>query len=140
MSPINPGNSGGPLVDAGVARGVGFAVPVSTALATLARFQEMRGRNGFRLGLSGMPHPLGESIARQHRLSQPKGVLVLEVKANSPAAKASLRAQDIIVSMNGRAVGNIAHIRSALEPPTSGNSVEVQFLRGMRLGKTKVVL
>lgn len=149
---INPGNSGGPLVDAqgrvvGIttaimpfARGVGFAVPVSTALAALARFQEMRSHDGFRLGVSGMPYPLDVGIARQHRLSQANGLLVLEVVANSPAAKASLRAQDIIVALNGRAVGSIAEVRSALEGVASGDGIEVLFLRGTRLGKTKLLL
>ncbi|MFQ6019634.1 MAG: S1C family serine protease [Dehalococcoidia bacterium] len=149
---INPGNSGGPLVDAqgrvvGIttaiipfARGVGFAVSVSAALAALARFQEMRSHDGFRLGVAGMPYPLDEGIARQHRLSQASGVLVLEVVANSPAAKASLRAQDIVVAVSGRSVGSIDEVRSALERAASGDGVEVSFLRGTRLGKTKVVL
>lgn len=149
---INPGNSGGPLVDAqgrvvGIttsimpfARGVGFAVPMSTALATLARFQEMRQHDGFRLGVSGMPYPLDQGIARQHHLTQANGVLVLEVVAGSPAARASLRAQDIIVALNGRPVASVAEVRSALEAAVPADGIEVLFLRGTRLGKTKVLL
>lgn len=150
--PINPGNSGGPLVDSqgrvvGIttavmpfARGVGFAVPVSTALAALARFQEARSHDGHRLGISGMTYPLNDGVAREHRLAQASGVLVLEVLSGSPAAKASLRAQDIIVAVDGRAVGGVADIRPLLERAAAGDGFEVRFLRGTRLGKTKVVL
>ncbi len=150
--PINPGNSGGPLVDpqgrvVGIttaimpfARGVGFAVPVSTVLGALARFQEIRSHNGFRLGVSGTTHPLEEAIARQHSLPLRTGVLVLEVVPDSPAANASLRVSDMIVSINGRAVDTVREISSLLKRAASGDSLEVGFLRGSRLGRTKVVL
>ena len=149
--PINPGNSGGPLVDAqgrvvGIttaimpwARGLGFAVPVSTALAALARFREARAQDGHRLGVSGMTHLLDERIAREHKLSQPSGVLLLEVIVGSPAARASLRVQDIIVSIDGQAVAAATDISKRLDG-SSGDGIEVVFLRGSRLGKTKVVL
>ena len=150
--PINPGNSGGPLVDAkgrvvGIttavlpfARGVGFAVPVSTALGALAHFQEMRSHDGFRLGLSGTTQALEEAIAKQHSLPLSTGVLILEVVAGSPAANGSLRVSDIIVSINGRAVESVEQISSLLKRATSGDGLEIGFLRGGRLGKVKVVL
>jgi serine protease Do len=140
--PINPGNSGGPLVDAqgrvvGIttavvpfARGVGFAVPISTALAAMARFEEVRmsvqtHRDGVRLGIGGA--------------AIEGGVLVLEVEADSPAARASLRAQDIIVALDGRAVGSPAQIVEALKRVDPGRSVEVTFLRQGRRGRTTVI-
>jgi S1-C subfamily serine protease len=149
--PINPGNSGGPLVDAqgrvvGIAtavmpwaRGLGFAVPVSTALAALARFREARSHDGHRLGVSGMTYLLDERIAREHRLSQPSGVLLLEVIAGSPAARASLRVQDIVVSIDGKAVAAATDVSKRLDGAGT-EGIEVTFLRGSRLGKTKVVL
>src|SRR2546422_5814628 len=87
--PINPGNSGGPLVDAkgrvvGIAtaimpwaRGRGFAIPVSTVLGALARFREARSHDGHRLGVSGMTYLLDERIAKEHKLSQASGGLLL---------------------------------------------------------------
>jgi len=136
--PINPGNSGGPLVDAqgrvvGIttaiipfARGVGFAVPVSSVLAALARFDEMRHRNGRTLGVVAAPTE--------------GGVLVLEVEPDSPAERASLRAQDVIVALDGRRVANAAQISEALGSVRPGGTVEVAFLREGRRGKTTVVL
>ena len=149
--PINPGNSGGPLVDAQgrvvaiataimpYARGLGFAVPVSTALAALARFREARSHDGHRLGVSGMTYLLDARIAREHKLSQASGVLLLEVLAGSPAARASLRVQDIIVSIDGASVTAATDISKRLDGAGSGG-IEIAFLRGSRLGKTKVVL
>jgi S1-C subfamily serine protease len=136
--PINPGNSGGPLVDAqgrvvGIttavmpfARGVGFAVPVSTVLATLARFQEIRHHNGVRLGIRAA--------------AIESGVLVLEVEADSPAARASLRAQDVIVAVNGRDVGSARQLAEALKRVPSGQTVELTFLRQGRKGRTTVIV
>ncbi len=149
--PINPGNSGGPLVDAqgrvvGIttaiipyARGVGFAIPASTVFSALARFREMRAHDGFRLGISGMAYALDEGIARQHKLSQADGVLVLEVVPGSPASAASLRPQDIIVAVAGGVVTTLADISAALAK-AAGDGIQISFLRGSRLGKTKVVL
>jgi len=137
--PINPGNSGGPLVDAkgrviGIttaiipfARGVGFAVPVSSVLAALARFDEMRHRNNGRtLGIVAAPAE--------------GGVLVLEVEPDSPAERASLRAQDVIIALDGRRVANASAITEALRAVRPGQTVEVAFLRQGRRGKTTVVL
>jgi S1-C subfamily serine protease len=149
--PINPGNSGGPLVDSqgrvvGIAtaimpwaRGLGFAVPVSTALAAMGRFREARSHDGHRLGVSGMTYLLDEQIAREHKLSQPSGVLLLEVLPGSPAARASLRVQDIIISIDGQAVAAATEISQRLDG-AAPEGLDVTFLRGSRLGKTKVVL
>ena len=149
--PINPGNSGGPLVDAqgrvvGIttaimpyARGLGFAVPVSTALAAMARFREARTQDGHRLGVSGMTYLLDERIAREHKLSQSSGVLLLEVLPGSPAARASLRVQDVIVSIDGQSVAAATDISKRLDT-AAAEGLDVTFLRGSRLGKTKVVL
>ena len=136
--PINPGNSGGPLVDAqgrviGIttaiipfARGVGFAVPVSSVLAALARFDEMRHRDGRTLGIVAA--------------AAEGGVLVLEVEPDSPAERASLRAQDVIVALDGHEVGSAAQIAEALRSVPPGRTVEIGFLRQGRRGKTTVVL
>jgi serine protease Do len=136
--PINPGNSGGPLVDAqgrvvGIttavmpfARGVGFAVPISTVLATLARFQEMRHHDGVRLGIRAA--------------AIEGGVLVLDVDVDSPAARASLRVQDVIVAVNGRDVESAAQLVEALKRIPSGQTVELTFLRQGRKGRTTVLV
>ncbi len=136
--PINPGNSGGPLVDGqgrvvGIttavmphARGVGFAVPMSTVLATLARLQEVRHRDGVRLGIRAA--------------AIEGGVLVLEVEPESPAGRASLRVQDVIVAVNGRDVGSASQLADVLKEVPPGQTVELTFLRQGRKGRTTAVI
>jgi serine protease Do len=136
--PINPGNSGGPLVDAqgrviGIttavmpfARGVGFAVPMSTVLTTLARLQEMRHHDGARLGIRAA--------------AIEGGVLVLAVDPDSPAARASLRVQDVIVALNGRNVEGAVQLAEALKGIPAGQTVELTFLRQGRKGRTRVII
>jgi S1-C subfamily serine protease len=150
--PINPGNSGGPLVDAqgrvvGIttaimpwARGLGFAVPVSTALSALARFQEARSRSQTgRLGISAATHAIEGTVRRQHSIKETSGVLILEVAPDSAAARASLRPNDLIVAMDGKPITSAADLTERLA--ANGNEAhEIGFLRGTRLGKTHVRL
>src|SRR5215210_9447471 len=103
-TPINPGNSGGPLVDVqgrvvGIttailpfAQGLGFAIPVPTALDVIARVSEQHRQALSRgaLGISGLDIPIDESIKRAHKLEQRNGILLLEVAVGGAAARASL--------------------------------------------------
>ena len=94
---------------------------------------------GSRLGVSGMTYLLDERIAREHKLSQSSGVLLLEVLPGSAAARASLRVQDIIVTIDGKEVAAATDISKHLDG-AAAEGLDVTFLRGSRLGKTKVVL
>jgi S1-C subfamily serine protease len=105
----------------------------------MARFREARTQDGHRLGVSGMTYLLEERITREHKLSQSSGVLLLEVLPGSPAARASLRVQDVIVSIDGQSVAAATDISKRLDG-TAAEGLDVTFLRGSRLGKTKVVL
>ncbi len=150
--PINPGNSGGPLVDAqgrvvGIttammpyARGLGFAVPVTTVLGAIARFEQARRRDGHRLGISGMTYALDARLRREHGLAQASGVLVLEIISGSPAAGASLRPQDVIVSIGGQAVAAATQISARVKQAATGEALDIGFLRAGRLGHTKAVI
>jgi len=107
---LNPGNSGGALADglgrvvgintavAGV--GLGLAVPINTATRRIvaALMTEGRFRRAY-LGIAGGPRPLPPRLARQ--LRQESGVEVVEVVEGGPAAQAGLRAEDLIVAMDG---------------------------------------
>jgi S1-C subfamily serine protease len=148
---VNPGNSGGPLVDAqgrvvGIttavmpfARGVGFAIPISTVLGALSRLEEMRERQQRRVGIGGIPTALDESLRRQLSLTQRQGLLVLEVVPGSPAARASLRVSDVIVGAQGSAVDSGEALAAAASNAGDGR-LSLSFLREGRLRKTTTVL
>ena len=111
---VNPGNSGGPLLDArgavvGVttamlpwARGIGFAVPASTAgwvASTLIHEGEVR--RPF-LGVAARGEDLEPAAAA--RIGRTRAVRVLEVVEGSPASAAGLHRGDLLVSAGGGAV------------------------------------
>jgi len=65
------------------------------------------------LGVSG--EELTSQLAGYFGVKQGKGVLVSEVVAGSPAAKAGLKAGDVIVAVDGKEVATVAELRKALE-------------------------
>ena len=152
-TPINPGNSGGPLVDAqgrvvGIttavmpfARGVGFAVPTSAVLGAIAGHQERIQREGPRkFGISGMATAIEPELQKRLGLTQDRGVLLVDVQAGSPAAAASLRPMDIVVSIGEKAVTTVDALKQRIDALRPGRNVEVTFLREGRLRRTHVVV
>jgi S1-C subfamily serine protease len=150
-TPVNPGNSGGPLVDAtgrvvGItsavmpfARGVGFAIPIATALDALTRLEEMREHQQHRLGIGGIPAEIDTDVRRRASLTQQRGLLVLEVVPNSPAARASLRVSDVIVEVEGRPVTTGEALAAAANQASDGR-LRLSFLRDGRLRQTTAAL
>lgn len=152
-TPINPGNSGGPLVDVqgrvvGIttailpfAQGLGFAIPVATAYEVIARIDE-RHRSGLRqgrLGVSVLDIVIDEAVRRSQSLDQRSGVLLLEVAPHGPAARASLRGGDIIVSLGDRKVESVAALRTAVESLRESSPWRVGFLREGRRRQVSLV-
>jgi S1-C subfamily serine protease len=111
---VNPGNSGGPLLDAhgavvGVttamlpwARGIGFAIPATTASWVASTLiHEGAVRRPF-LGVAARGEDLEPAAARD--LGRSRAVRILEVVAGSPAAEAGLRPGDLVVGAGGSPV------------------------------------
>src|SRR5207302_7574826 len=108
---LNPGNSGGALVDssahvigintavAGV--GLGLAVPINEATRAIvgSLMREGRVRRAY-IGIAGGPRPLPPQA--RARLGRNAGLEVVEVAQGGPAARAGLRAEDLIVEIDGR--------------------------------------
>jgi S1-C subfamily serine protease len=113
---LNPGNSGGALVTgrgevvgvntavAGV--GLGLAVPVNAATRKIigALMTEGRFRRAY-LGIAGGPRPLPPQA--RARFDGETCVEVVEVVDGSPAADAGLRAEDLIVAVDGMRVESV---------------------------------
>jgi len=152
-APINPGSSGGPLVDSqgrvvGIttaivpfAQGLGFAVPTATALRILGRFiPQPQTTTAPALGLGGTQTRIPQWVVSRNRLKQNEGVLVLEIKSDSPAAKASLKLNDVIVDVDGKAVRSPSEMAKQLGDHKSGDTVSVGFLREGTRRKVTVTL
>jgi serine protease Do len=135
---LNPGNSGGALADgngrvvgvntavAGV--GLGLAVPVNAATRQIvgALMTDGRFRRAY-LGIAGGSRPLPPRLAR--RLGRDSGVEVVQVVEGSPAAKAGLRPEDLIVELDGVAIADVADIQRLMVVEKIAVPVPVRVLR-----------
>jgi S1-C subfamily serine protease len=145
---LNPGNSGGALADwrarlvgvntAVAGMGLGLAVPINrTTQAILAALMKNgRVRRAF-LGIAGGNRPLAPAIAQ--RLGRKAGVEVQEVVTGSPAAAASLRGGDIIVSVGDVAVAKAGDLQRLMVEARIGAKLALTILRGDKLVTLEVV-
>jgi S1-C subfamily serine protease len=156
---INPGNSGGPLLDSagrligvntaifspsGAYAGIGFALPVDEVNRVVP--QLIRHGKVIRPGLGMQMAP--DQIARQLGL---KGVLILEVQPDGPAAKAGLKPTrrdesnriqlgDVIVAFDGQPVRSVNELLDVLEQHEVGDNVPVTVLRDGQERQVSVTL
>jgi serine protease Do len=135
---LNPGNSGGALADgrgcvigintavAGV--GLGLAVPINTTTRKIigALMSDGRFRRSY-LGIAGGSRPLPPRLARE--LQREDCVEVVEVVEGSPAAKAGLRAEDLIVDLNGEPVDGVDDLQRLMAGELIGEKVVLTTVR-----------
>jgi len=144
---INPGNSGGALVDvqgrlvgintailsrSGGFQGVGLAVPANL----VQHVADNLVKNGkvVRCYLGVQTQDLTPAIAESLDVKSNKGALVAGVEPNTPAAKAGLKAGDVIVSVNGQAVEDSHRLSFTVGAVNPGTKLDLEVLRD---GKTK---
>lgn len=146
---INPGNSGGPLLDSsgnligintaiyspsGANSGVGFAIPVDAVRTSVEQILKFGRVLRPMIGITFAP----DLSTQQLGLS---GILVLDAKENSPAARAGIVGTthdelgrvvlgDLIVSVDGKEIQNASDLFRILDKKTVGDSLDVEVLRG----------
>jgi S1-C subfamily serine protease len=144
-APLNPGNSGGPLLDSrgrvvgintaiiAMAQGIGFSVPADTARWVVSQLMSLgRVRRSY-LGIVGLRRPLDRRFVRFYRLAKEEGVEIVSMDKAGPARKGGLLAGDIIIALNGAAVGTSDEIYRILADWPVGERMTVQALRGKDL-------
>ena len=149
-APINPGNSGGALVD-----GAGALVGINSAIATLSSGQGQSGSIGL-----GFAIPINEArdiaqqlirtgkvqhatlgvTARSVTDGARDGALVESVTAGSAAAKAGIKAGDVITRVGDRLVAGADELVVQVRTRKVGDKVELTYVRGGRTAKTTVTL
>jgi Do/DeqQ family serine protease len=140
---INPGNSGGALVNlagelvgintaiispAGGNVGIGFAIPVNMAKASMRQIIEYgevrRGQIG--VGIQDITPDLREAF---DLMKGQFGVLVTNVLEDSPAARAGIKSGDIITEADGITTRSTAQLRSRIGVKEIGEKVQLSILR-----------
>ena len=154
---INPGNSGGPLIDStghvigineqiasdsGGNQGLGFAVPINTAIHSLAQLKNGGTVKYAWLGIAGLT--LTPQIAQKDGTTQQSGALVTQVLSNGPAAKAGIKGGtksvtidgqslkvggDIIIKADGQGIATFDDLIAFLESKAPGDKVTLTVLR-----------
>ena len=144
---LNPGNSGGALADvrgrvvgintavAGV--GLGLAVPVDAGTRAIlaALIRDGRVRRAY-LGVVGGTRRLPAALAA--RTGRSSGLEVVQLLDGSPAAAAGVRAGDVIVSLDGRAIAGVGDLQRSLVGDLVGRSVEVTLERDGALAEIEI--
>jgi serine protease Do len=135
---LNPGNSGGALADgfgrvvgintavAGV--GLGLAVPINetTRRIVAALMAEGRFRRAY-IGIASGSRPLPPRLAAA--LGRKSGIEVVQVVDGSPADRAGLRAEDLIVELDGRPVEDMNDLQRLMAGELIGRRVPARVLR-----------
>ena len=139
---INRGNSGGALVNLngeliGINTailapdrghiGIGFAIPsnmVKNLTAQMVQYgQVKRGE----LGILGTE--LNSELAKAMKVDAQRGAFVSQVMPNSSAAKAGIKAGDVITSLNGKPISSFAALRAEVGSMPIGSKVTLGLLR-----------
>ncbi len=140
---INPGNSGGPLANingeiigintmiasrSGGNQGIGFALPINTAAkvynAIIKTGRVTRGSIG--VSISDPNKELLKVYGADH------GVFIQSTTEGGPGEKAGLKAEDIVTSINGKAILKSQDLIDAVADTPVGNSIKVSIMRDKR--------
>jgi serine protease Do len=142
---INPGNSGGPLLnirgevigmntaiytDAARAAniGIGFATPINTIRELLPQLRTGKISRGV-IGVEIRTDPITKDMAKDLGLPNTNGAVISSVGPETPAAKAGLRAGDVIVEYNGRPVTDNEALVNMVVATKPGTTVPIAVYR-----------
>jgi 2-alkenal reductase len=145
-APINPGNSGGPLLDArgrviglnaqirstsGTAEGVGFAVPINSAIRSM---DQLKADGRVRYAWVGITtQSVTPTMARELNIGTDHGAAVQSVIEGSPAAKAGLRAGDRDRELDGIQIALGGDIILAIDGEEIDSDIDVVRIVSSRL-------
>ncbi|MFZ0566131.1 MAG: DegQ family serine endoprotease [Chlamydiales bacterium] len=148
---INPGHSGGPLLNvngevigintaivsgSGGYMGIGFAIPSNMARRITDQLIDKGSVTRGFLGVS--LQPIDSDLQKFYHLDSPHGALVAEVIEGSPADKAGLKQEDIILSYNGTKVESLGAFRNYVSLMEPGSPLTLQIKRDGKIMNLEV--
>ncbi len=158
-APINPGNSGGPLVNAqgqvvgmntavasnttgnAPTQNIGFAIAVDSVKPLLASLRAGGTAGAGATGPTLNPvdnsayigvtvGPVTPALRHQDHLTPSTGALIISVESGSPAQRADLQVNDVIVSFNGTNIQSPDDLTAAIHPLKPGDRASIGIYRG----------
>jgi S1-C subfamily serine protease len=145
---LNPGNSGGALaistgevvgINTAVAgAGLGLAIPINPTTHQIVATLMANGRvRRAYLGLAGSPVPLPPALASQRE--QRSGLRIAQVVSGGPAAKAGLRAGDLLLSAGGSPVSSAQSLQRLMLADAIGRPLTLTVIRNEAMVDVVVV-
>ena len=139
---LNPGNSGGPLFNqrgevvgvnsrifsgTGGYMGLSFSIPIDVVMEVADQLKKNGKVTRSYLGVS--LQDIDRNLAESYNLPKPEGSLVTQVAPNSPAARAGLRASDVILKYNGTPISRTSELLNYLNRTAPQQQVQLEILR-----------
>ncbi len=148
---INSGNSGGPLINsegkvigintakATSGEGLGFAIPINTAVPIINEIKEDGTYESAYIGIAGMDMATVKQYYETDAKAE-EGVYVTQIYTGSPAATAGITEGDVIVEMNGESVDTMSTLKKLLVKCRPGDEVTLKIERDQKEQEVKVTL
>jgi putative serine protease PepD len=150
-APINPGNSGGALLDGG-----GRVIGVNTAIYTVKPSDDGSGGSiglGFAIPVNQAKRVAAEIVRTGHARNPvigaemdtsyrnlTGGVRLSKVESEGPAAKAGLKAGDVVTKLNGRPLREPIDLVALIRKHAPGSVINVEYLRGAGRHTARITL
>jgi serine protease Do len=141
-APVNKGNSGGPTFDvdgnvigvntaifspSGGSVGIAFAIPADTVKTVITQLKD---KGAVTRGWIGVQiQPVTDDMADSLGMKKAEGALVAEPQADGPAAKAGIKAGDVITAVNGQPVKDARDLAKRIGALAPGATVKLDVFR-----------
>ena len=150
---VNPGNSGGPLFNlsgevvginsqiysnTGAYQGLSFAIPID--VATGVREQLIKSGRVSRGRIGVTIQEVSALLAENFGLDRPRGAAVSSVESGGPADKAGVKPQDVILSVNGRAIEHSNQVPAIIAAIKPGGKAELEVWRDRAVKRLSVTV
>jgi len=142
---LHPGNSGGALaastgrlvgintavIGPGMGQGLGLAVPINDATRRIVAslMTEGRVRRAY-LGIAGGPRPLPPRVAAD--VGRQRGIEIVEIVPGSPAARAGIKSEDLVVEVDGVPVEGMDDLQRLMDGSAVGRTMPIRIYRDGR--------
>ncbi len=148
---VNPGNSGGPLFNmagevvgmnsqiysrTGGYMGISFAIPIDIAIGVKDQLVKTGHVQRGRIGV--VVQEVGQQLADSFGLDRPRGAIVAQVENASPAAKAGLKAGDVILAVGEKPIERSGQLSAVISQIRPGTKVELEVWRDRASRKIEV--